>query len=128
MEIIQITSFGLIAAFIAVILKGYKSDYALYITIISGIIIFSFVLGKLELIFDLINTITQKADINIIYINTVLKIIGIAYITEFASEVCKDADQGTIALKLEFAGKVLIVGLAFPIIYALIDLIARILP
>lgn len=128
MEVIQIISFGLIAAFIAVIIKSYKPEIALQITIVTGVIIFTMMVGKLDSVFNLINDITKKTNIDLIYINTVLKIIGIAYITEFASEVCRDADQGTIALKLEFAGKIMIVVLAAPIIYALIDLISKILP
>lgn len=57
-----------------------------------------------------------------------IKIVGIAYIAEFGSEICKDAGQSAIATKIELAGKVIIAALAFPIIASLLDLIVRIMP
>lgn len=127
MEIFQIVGFGLVATFISVILKKYKPEISLQIAIATGAIIFVLMVSKLAVVLSLINNITNKINIELIYLESILKIIAIAYITEFGSEICRDAGEGTIALKLEFAGKILIVVLAAPIIYALLDLVIRII-
>lgn len=128
MEMFQIFGLGIIAALISIILKKYKPELALHVTIIVGIVIFSLMISKLTVVLGLLDNITQKVNIEFVYLETILKIIGIAYITEFGSEVCRDAGEGAIALKLEFAGKILIIVLAAPIIYALLDLIVKIIP
>ena len=55
----------------------------------------------------------QKANLDSIYITTVLKVIGIAYIAG-GSQICKDSGEGAIASKIELGGKILMV-LALPI-------------
>lgn len=128
MEIFQIVGFGLITVFISMILKKYRPEISLQIAIVAGVVIFALMVSKLSVVLELLNDITHKVNIDLVYLITILKIIGIAYIAEFGSEVCKDAGEGTIALKLEFAGKILIIVLAAPIIYALLDLVVRIIP
>lgn len=128
MEAIQIAGLGIIATIIIVILKEFRSEYAIFISILTGVIIFSLVLSKLVLVIDTMSSLQSKVNVNISYFNTILKIIGIAYIVEFASQISKDAGEGSIAMKIEFAGKVLIMVLSIPIILALMDLIIKILP
>jgi stage III sporulation protein AD len=62
------------------------------------------------------------------YFTSVLKITGIAYISEFGAEICRDAGEGAIASKIEMAGKVIIIALAIPVITSLIDLVLKIMP
>ena len=61
-------------------------------------------------------------------LETVLKIIGIAYIAEFGAQVTRDAGQGSIAAKIELAGKVLILIMAIPIINVIIETIVKFFP
>lgn len=128
MEIFQIVGLGIIAVFISLILKKYKPEISLQVAIVTGVIIFALMVGKLSIVLGLLNNITNKVNIDLVYIVAILKIIAIAYITEFGAEVCRDAGEGTIALKIEFAGKILIIVLAAPIIYALLDLVVKIIP
>ncbi len=51
-----------------------------------------------------------------------------AYITEFGAQVCRDADEGTIAKKIEFAGKVIIMFLAVPLIIMILETVLRLMP
>lgn len=128
MEIFQVVTLGIIATIISVVLKKYKPEISLQIVIVTGAIIFILMASKLTLVLNLLNDITQKGKVDLIYLTVILKIIAIAYISEFGAEVCRDAGEGTIALKLEFAGKVLILVLAAPIVYALLDLVVKIIP
>ena len=128
MEIIQIAGIGILATIIVIILKETRPEFALYISIVTGVIIFSFVLTKLVYVIDVLRVLSTKANMETTYFSTIFKIIGIAYITEFSSQISKDAGEGSIAMKIELGGKVLIMVLAIPILLALMDLILKILP
>lgn len=128
MEIFQIVGLGILATIIVVILKELRPEFAILVSIVTGVIIFTLILSKLVYVVDTISTLQSRVDVNISYFNTILKIIGMAYIVEFASQISRDAGESSIAMKIEFAGKVLIMVLAIPIILALMDLIVKILP
>jgi len=76
----------------------------------------------------MVENIAINAKVNMIYIETILKIIGIAYIAEFAAQITKDAGQGAIASKIELGGKILILAMAIPIITVLIETIIQMIP
>jgi stage III sporulation protein AD len=76
----------------------------------------------------MLRRIAVNAQVNLIYVETILKIIGIAYIAEFASQITKDAGQGTIASKIELGGKIVILAMAVPILTALIEMILNMIP
>ena len=128
MEIMQIVGIGLLAAFIAVILKPVKPEISIQVSIAAGIIIFIMLIGKISSVVKLLETYNKKANIDMVYFSTLLKIVGIAYIAEFAAEICKDAGESAIASKIELGGKVIIVVLAIPIVTSLLDLIIDIMP
>lgn len=128
MEIFQIVGLGILATIIVVILKELRPEFAILVSIVTGVIIFTLILSKLIYVVDTISTLQSRVDVNISYFNTIIKIIGMAYIVEFASQISRDAGESSIAMKIEFAGKVLIMVLAIPIILALMDLIVKILP
>ena len=128
MEIFQIIGLGIVASAIIVLLRVQKPEMAVQVSIVAGIVIFMLLSGKLSAVIELLESYTQKAGIDMIHMTTMLKIIGIAYITEFGAEVCRDAGESSIASKIELAGKVTIVALAVPIITSLLELIIKIMP
>lgn len=127
MEIIKIVSFALVALMIFMLLGERKKELAVLITIIAGAIIFLALIDKLSEIINFIYTIADKANIDMVYIGIVLKILAIAYLSSFCSEICKDAGATSIASKVEFAGKILILALAIPILMAVLNSILQIL-
>lgn len=127
MDIVQIVSIGLVAAILAITLRQQRPEMALIVSIAAGVVIFFMIAGKLSAAIEALNEVMRKAQLNNIYFTTVLKIIGIAYITEFGSQICKDAGEGSIASKIELAGKVLIMVLALPIVLAVFDLISSVM-
>jgi stage III sporulation protein AD len=98
------------------------------IGIATSVLIFLMILPKLTSVFELINTLATQSNIDMAYIDTVLKIIGISYIAELGSQICIDAGENSIASKIELSGKVLIMVIAVPIMMALIELIINIFP
>lgn len=125
---IQIVGVGLVATVLIIILRRQKPEIAVQVSIMTGVVIFMLLASKLSAVIDLLEDYADKAQIKPIYFTTVLKITGIAYIAEFGAEICRDAGEGSIASKIELAGKVIIVVLAAPIITSLLDLIIEVMP
>lgn len=128
MQMIQIVGIGLVATVLIIILRRQKPEIAVQVSIMTGVVIFMLLASKLSVVIDLLEDYADKAEIKPIYFSAVLKITGIAYIAEFGAEICKDAGEGSIASKIELAGKVIIVILAAPIITSLLDLIIEVMP
>lgn len=128
MDIIQIVIFGIVASILYMVLKDLKSSFAFFLIIVTGIIIFLAIIKQIGTIFQLIETLGKKAAIDGMYLETILKIIGIAYIAELGANITKDAGLGSVAAKIELAGKIFILLLAIPIITALIEAILSFLP
>jgi stage III sporulation protein AD len=128
MDIFKIVGLGLIAAILSVVLKSQKPEISLQISIVTGLIIFLFIATRLSYVIEVLNLVARKIDIDLVYITTIFKIVGIAYISEFGAQVCRDAGEAAIASKIEFAGKVLIMVLAVPILVALLNLLVKLMP
>lgn len=128
MNILQITAIGLITTLLVIIVKQQRPDIAMMISLAAGSVIFILLLGNIKTIVSSVESMAQKANLDSIYITTVLKVIGITYITEFGSQICKDSGEGAIASKIELGGKILIMVLALPILTALLEAVLRILP
>ncbi len=128
MEIIQIVAIGLLSSILALMLKKQSPESSMYISIAAGVIIFFMIISKVSVVVELLKDIGSKINLDTIYIGTILKIIGIAYISEFGVQICKDAGESAIASKIEFSGKVLIMVISAPILMALMDLIIKMLP
>lgn len=79
-------------------------------------------------VISMLERIAINANINMVYVETILKIIGIAYIAEFGAQITKDAGQGAIASKIELGGKILILAMAIPILTVIIETIIRLIP
>lgn len=128
MEIAKIIGVGLTALIIIIILKQYKPEFAIYVSIISGIVIFFMLISKFASIISILTNLSDKIGIGSEFLKILLKITGIAILTEFAVSICKDFGETAIANKIELGGKVIIVSISIPIITALLELILQILP
>ena len=128
MDIIKIIGIGFIALIIAIILKQYRPEFAIYVSIIAGVLILLFLSDKITEIFNLVESMSTKSNINSKYIMILIKITGIAILPEFAVSVCKDANETSIASKIDMGGKVLIIAISLPIIRALLETTIKILP
>lgn len=102
--------------------------FAFLLAIVSGVIIFYFLVGKIAEVIRILERLAVQADLNLVFLETILKIIGIAYIAEFGAQMTRDAGQGAIASKIELAGKVLILVMAVPIIQIIIETVINLLP
>ncbi len=124
---LKIIAFALISLFMVLLFKDKRSDLVVLILLVSGISIFIFVFSELKGIISFLQELSETAGINIVYLELVIKILGIAYISSFCSEICKDAGAGSLASKVELVGKIFILILSLPILRAVLDTIIQIL-
>ncbi|UOE95917.1 MULTISPECIES: stage III sporulation protein AD [Bacillaceae] len=127
-EIIQIVGLGLVTTFLALVVKEQKPIFAFLLTVFVGVLIFLFLIDEISRVLQMLEQIAVTANINMVYLQTILKIIGIAYISEFGAQIAKDAGQAAIASKIELAGKVLIMVMAIPILTAIIEMLISLIP
>ncbi|MCM3762744.1 stage III sporulation protein AD [Alkalihalobacillus oceani] len=127
-DIIQIVGLGLIATFLALVVKEQKPIFAFMLTVFVGVLIFLFLIDEITKIIEMLSGIAEQANMNMMYLQTILKIIGIAYIAEFGAQIAKDAGQAAIASKIELAGKILILVMAIPILTAVIEVVLTLIP
>lgn len=128
MEIVQIAGIGLLAAILILVLKEQKPLFAFLLAVFTGIFIFLMMLGHIDAVIGTMEGLAERSGIPSVYLKTILKMIGIAYIAEFASQIIRDAGADSVASKVEFAGKVLILVMAVPIINVIVETVVGLLP
>ena len=128
MEIIKIIGIGLTALIVIIVLKQYKPEFAIYVSIIAGILILGLSLSSFSGIINLLKDISSRANINSKFLGIILKITGIAILTEFAVSICQDTGEKAIANKIDIGGKVIIMTISLPIISSLLEAILKVLP
>lgn len=128
MEIVKIMGVAIIGAVSALILKEHKPQLAIVVGIATAAVLFLMVLSQVEYVLNVVTLTATGLDINIEYIAAIFKMIGISYLSQFGSEICRDAGQNAIAAKVELAGKIMIVVLSVPVLIELMNLLVSLLP
>lgn len=128
MDILKIVGIGLIATTLSVVLKQQKPEFAMQVSIVTGLVIIFFVLDELSYVVKVLEDLSRRANLNSLYFSTVLKVIGIAYIAEFGAQISRDAGENSIASKIELGAKVIIMMMSLPILMSILDLIIKIIP
>ena len=127
MEIVRIAVVGIMAGVLVVTVKSKQPELGMQISIVAGLIIFIFVLDYLITAIDYVRDIVNRYDIPYQSITIVLKIIGVAYICEFAVHILKDTGESALASKVELAGRVFIIVLSLPIISSFMTMVLSLL-
>lgn len=119
----------LIAIVIVVISLMYKehSEYGAFLGIALCVIVAGFVLEKVEVVHSLIVKLDNYISLDMLYIELLMKIIGITYIAEIGASICKDAGYGGVAKQIEIGGKFTILSISMPVLIDLLDIVSNLL-
>lgn len=128
MDIVKIIGIGLIALILIIMIKQYKPEFAIYVSLIAGVLILTLTFTQISSIVELINSLSKKISVNREFITLLIKITGIAILTEFSVSVCKDSGETAIANKIDMGGKVMIVAMSIPILSGLLETLLKIMP
>lgn len=126
-EIVKIVGIGIIAVILIIIIKQYRPEFALYISLIAGALILIFAMDKFASIIELLKKICNESGLNSKFLGILLKMTGTAFLAEFAISVCKDAGETALASKVELGSKALVISMSIPIIYNLLEVIINLL-
>lgn len=128
MDILQIVGFCIVAAVLLLVIRRDRPEIAVQIGLVVAAIVFLMIAERLLGTLTVLRDLAVRANVNLVYLNVVLKIIGVAYVAEFGAQICRDANEGAIAGKVELAGKVIIMALAVPVVVAVMEAIIKLLP
>ena len=127
MSVLAIGILGIAGALLAVELKGLKGEYGIYLVAAVGLVIFFYGITKLKTVIETIRQVQSYIRLNRMYLEVLLKMIGITYIAEFSSGICKDAGYGSLGSQIEIFGKLSVLAVSMPILLALLDTVQQFL-
>ena len=127
MEILKIVALALTGVILAALMKSVNKEISIYIILATVIILFFSIIDKLAEVFQFLEGVYDNVTYGKTFFPIILKVLAVAYITDFTAQLCKDAGEGTIGSKVELAGKVIIFYLAMPILTAILELIGSLL-
>ena len=127
MDVVKIAALGLAGTLLGIMLKGQKKEYELFISMGACLCIFYFIVTKLEIVLSVVNRMQDYVRIDTGYVGLLLKMIGITYISEFSSNLCKDAGYQAIAGQIEMFGKLSILTISMPVLLVLLETIGEVL-
>lgn len=127
MLVFKIIGIGICGTVLALTVKQYRPELAIAVPVLSAAVILLLCVPYLSSVLTMFQNIAEESGIDTAYVKIVIKIIGVAYICQFASDICKDAGESSIAGKIELGGKVVIITLSMPIIYGLLELTSKII-
>lgn len=127
MNIYAIIGAGIAAAAISAVLRQYNREYGLYISLGISILIFAAVLGAFQPVMSLINRLSELSGTSGEYIGILIKSLAICYITQIASDCCRDCGENAIASRIDFAGKISLLLLSLPLFEKILDIVKELI-
>ncbi len=127
MEIFQLVGIAFVTAVAALVLKSTKPELAFAVTVAGSVILLLFVFETFRDTLSIFSEIAEKTGIESSLVKVILKMVGIGYLVEFSAGILNDFGQNSLADKLVFCGKIVVLVLAVPIIESVLDLVIRLL-
>lgn len=130
MEIVRLICFAVATTLLIKLFTKsdtYGSELSIFIRLAGSIILLIFIATQLKTVIQIIYDLAARIKMDNVYLNIVLKVVGIAYLAEFGYQLCKDASEEALGNAVQFAGKVMIFVVAAPVIFALVEMIANLL-
>lgn len=125
--ILKIVLIAIVVVFLSSCLKTYSKEFSNFVSVAGGVLIFLLCVDELKEIISYLESLYSLTNLNYDFFELVLKIIGIGYITEFTAEIAEDFGNKNIASKVLLGGKIVICGMAIPIIKKLLTVLLSLL-
>ena len=113
MDIFKIVGIAFVGGLLSLFLRGYKKEFALVCSLVTALIILMQVGEAVTYVVDTLLAITEKSGVDKVYFEIIIKVVGIAYITQYGGELLKDSGENAIAQKVYLAGKLFIETMSF---------------
>lgn len=127
MNIVTLAGTAVVAAALCVVVRQYKPEAALGISIACGVVITAAVLSMLAPAISTLTELSAQAGLSDTFVQVLLKALAVCWITQIAADGCRDAGETAIAAKTELAGRAAVLVISLPVFTALAELITRLL-
>ena len=124
----KIIGIALITVVATLIVKPVRPDFAVFISVVGGVIILFMLAGYLTDIFEVFNQIFNYTNVNSSLYKIIFKIIGVGYLVEFTASLCSDTGNNSLGDKVLLGGKIIILVMALPIITSILEIVMELLP
>ncbi len=121
MSMIKIACLGLATTMLILVLGKSRKEYAFVVTLTGCLILFFFGISKVQAVADMLQKLENYIGVDHKYIEILLKMVGIAYLAELSSNLCKDADQNAVAGQIDMVAKISMLLLSLPILQSLLE-------
>lgn len=125
--IVKIVLIAIVCIFLSSCLKIYSTEFANFVSVAGGVLIFLLCIDELKIIISYLEELYELTNLSFDFFGVVLKIIGIGYITEFTADIAEDFGNKNISSKVLLGGKLIICGMAIPIIKNLLTVLLSLL-
>ncbi len=122
---IKVVLIGLVAVFAILLLKVGKPEFAMAVSLAACVLILLFAGGTLTAVIGELRNLFQYISLPDGYLKILFKILGVAYLAEFGSALCKDAGQSAVSGQIELVGKLAILAISMPVVTSLFETIGR---
>ncbi|MPN52657.1 hypothetical protein SDC9_200319 [bioreactor metagenome] len=119
--IFKIGAMAIIAASLAALVRSYRPELGIQIGIAAGLLILLTAIGEITGLITVIEDMASSYGLDASFLGVIFKVIGIAYVAQFAAQACRDSGEGAIAGKVELAARVVMLALALPTVISLLD-------
>lgn len=116
----KIGAMAIIAASLAALVRSYRPELGIQVGIAAGLLILLTVIGEITGIIAAIKETAASYGLDSGFLGVVFKVIGIAYVAQFAAQACRDSGEGAIAGKVELAARIVMLALALPTVMTLL--------
>ncbi len=125
MSVYGIIAVGLISCVLVLVVKQYRPELGLLVSIAAGCVILLAVLSKFTPVIEQLKSLVYNSGIKKEYLSIMIKSLGICYLTQFASDICNDFGQTSLASKIELCGRVTLAVLSMPLMITLIETVSK---
>lgn len=126
-EILRICAIALAGLVIITLIKNYRPEFTVPVIIILSLLVLWSAAESLKYIFAYMQTMYGQLSHGNEYFPVIIKVLAIAYITEFTASLCEDAGQKSIGTKVELAGKISVFFVAIPVFTSLLNLLGSLI-
>jgi len=124
----KVVGISLITCIACIIVRPVRADFAVFISIVGGVIVLFYVISYLSGIFDIFGSVFKISGTSPSLYSIIFKIIGIGYLTEFTASICNDTGNKSLGDKVLLGGKIIILVIALPIVRSILEIVMELLP
>lgn len=124
MDIFSLAGIAIICAMLCVIVRQYRPEAALGVSIAGGILLMGAAALMISPCVEALKELSARAEIDESYASVLLKALAVCCVTQLAADICRDAGESALASKLEIAGRAAVAVISLPVFMSLADIVA----